>query len=110
MLYQDQVLTHYMLDACQPAARADPSPEPVVAVLYCDGRGFTVVALRDSGQQLPFQVAHSGVRPKSVKTRSVRASILAQNIADLEVLNEVLQIVLTIDFVFAMGTTLFNFY
>ena len=37
------------------------------------------------------------------------ASILTKNIADSEVLNEVSQIVLKIDFVFVIGTTLFQF-
>ena len=38
------------------------------------------------------------------------ASILTKHIADSEVPNEVSQIALKIDFVFAIGTTLFNFH
>jgi hypothetical protein len=42
---------------------------------------------------------------------AARASILTQNIADSEVLSEVSQIVLRIDFVFAMGNPrFFNFH
>jgi hypothetical protein len=37
-----------------------------------------------------------------------QASTLTKNIADSEVLNAVSQIVLKIDFVFVIGTTIFN--
>ena len=40
---------------------------------------------------------------------TAQASILTKNIADSEVLNEVSQIVLKIDYVFVIGTTLFQF-
>ena len=41
--------------------------------------------------------------------RGVRRQAYLPNIADSEVLNEVSQIVLKIDFVFVIGTTLFQF-